>query len=148
MSRRPYAAVVLLLALLASVVGTRAGAADAYPPPSITTVAGTPCAGPALGVGQLPHAIVLRGADLYVADPANDVIRAIRLSDGMERVVAGNGSPVQIAADADGPNALTSSLYSPVSIAFDPLGNLFIAETDAGRIRKVTPRDRCRSWPA
>lgn len=74
-----------------------------------------------------------------MADPSNAVIRAIRLSDGIERVVAGNGSPVQVAADADGPGALTSSLYNPVSIAFDPLGNLFIAEANAGRIRKVTP---------
>ncbi|MGI8686766.1 MAG: SMP-30/gluconolactonase/LRE family protein [Acidimicrobiales bacterium] len=132
---------IVLSALVAALVLPSAGLspAQATATPTITTVAGTVGAGPSYAVGQLPHAVVLRAGELFVADPASNVVRAIRLSDGMERVVAGNGSQAFVPEDAGGTEALSTGLYGPVSIAFDPAGNLYIAESSGGRIRKVTP---------
>ena len=133
--------VVVVLPALAAILVPLAGATPAtgVVPATMATVVGTPGVGSALGIGQRPHAVVLRGGELYVADAGNNVVRAIRLSDKHERIVAGNGGQGFIAADATGPDALTTQLHGPVGIAFDGAGNLYIVESSGGRVRKVTP---------
>jgi len=70
---------------------------------------------------------------LYIADSANNRIRKIYV-DGTVATVVGDGNAVT-AGDL-GP-ATASSLYQPVSIAFDTTGNLYIAERSGNVIRKV-----------
>lgn len=78
-----------------------------------------------------PVGVALDAAgNLYVAEriPA---IRRFGQNGGLERV-AGTGMP---GYDGDGRGAMTSMLAAPADVAFDALGNLYIA--DGPRIRKV-----------
>jgi len=71
--------------------------------------------------------------DLYIADSLNERIREVD-TNGIITTVAGNGS-----ADytGDGGAATNASLYFPDGVALDAAGNLFIADYDNERIRKV-----------
>src|SRR5262245_39549992 len=55
---------------------------------------------------------------------------------GALTLVAGNGS---LGFAGDGGPAIAASLGNPQGIALDASGNLYIADTDNARIRKVTP---------
>lgn len=107
----------------------------------ITTVAGTGTAGfsgdggPA-GSAQLnnPTSVALDGGgNLLIADLANDRIRRIDTS-GVITTVAGNGAE---GFNGDGIPAVNAALNSPIGIALDTSGNLFIADLANQRIRKV-----------
>lgn len=78
-------------------------------------------------------AIDSRG-NMYIADMANNVIRKIAAS-GTISTVAGNGT--QGFSGDNGP-ATSAQLYSPLSVAVDAAGNLYIADTGNQRIREVT----------
>jgi uncharacterized protein (TIGR03437 family) len=71
--------------------------------------------------------------NLYIADNFNTRVREVT-ADGNINTVAGNGQ----FRSATGLPATSASLYLPASIAFDPAGNLYIAEPFVNRIRKVT----------
>jgi sugar lactone lactonase YvrE len=71
--------------------------------------------------------------DLYIADPSNERIRKVDTS-GFITTVAGNG---RIRYSGDGGAATNAILWAPVGIAFDASGNLFIADYNNDRIRKV-----------
>ncbi|MCW5806058.1 MAG: hypothetical protein KIT31_27075 [Deltaproteobacteria bacterium] len=74
--------------------------------------------------------------DLYVADTDNNVIRAINLSSGVIRTVAGTGQLGR--DDVDGLPARQTRLARPFGIEFDFDGNLYICDTINSRILKVT----------
>jgi len=74
--------------------------------------------------------------DLYIADTDNNVIRAVNLSTGIIRTVAGNGELGR--DDDDGKVATATTLARPFGIQFDPDGNLYIMDTINSRILKVT----------
>jgi streptogramin lyase len=69
---------------------------------------------------------------LYVADWANCAVRKIT-STGVVTTLAGNGTPAF--ADGTGTNARFSS---PVGIAVDSSGTVYLADTSNNRIRKIT----------
>ena len=71
--------------------------------------------------------------NLFIADTDNHRIRKVD-SAGVISTVAGTGS-VGFSGD-DGP-AVDAQLSSPHGVAVDGAGNLFIADTDNSRIRKV-----------
>jgi sugar lactone lactonase YvrE len=71
---------------------------------------------------------------LYFADTDNHRVRRIDLSTGMMEAVAGTGVE---GYSGDGGPALTATFRRPFGVAFDPFGNLYIADTFNGRIRKV-----------
>jgi len=73
--------------------------------------------------------------NLYIADTGNSRIRMIG-SDGTMRTIAGNGT-----ADlgGDGGPALSAALNTPLGLAVDVDGNLFISDFGNSRIRKLTP---------
>jgi trimeric autotransporter adhesin len=73
--------------------------------------------------------------NLYIADTRNDRIRKVT-PDGLITTVAGNGNE---GCDGDGGPATSAQLNWPSGIAVDSAGNLFIADTDNDRIRKVIP---------
>ena len=72
--------------------------------------------------------------NLYIADSYNFRIR--KVSNGAITTVAGNGAPGFGGGD-NGP-ATSAPLSRPSGIAVDSAGNLYIAEFNSGRIRKVT----------
>jgi uncharacterized protein (TIGR03437 family) len=72
---------------------------------------------------------------LYISDHFNNRIRKVTPS-GTISTVAGTGFP---GFAGDGGPAVNAYLYFPESLTLDASGNLYIADTQNGRIRKVMP---------
>lgn len=110
----------------------------------ITPIAGTDLAGfsgddgPATSAElNNPRALALSadGSALFIADSGNNRIRKLNLVTGVITTIAGNGNGD---FSGDGGQASGAALNSPIGIALDPFGNLFIADYLNSRIRKVT----------
>jgi len=71
--------------------------------------------------------------DLFIADANNNRIREVN-SFGTITTVAGNGIPDY---SGDGGLAASAGIDDPIGVAVDSIGNLFIADADNNRIRKV-----------
>lgn len=107
----------------------------------ITTVAGNGTAGSSgdggpAGSAELfaPDGVTVDGAgNLFIADSPSRV-RKITPA-GVISTVAGNGTP---GFGGDGGPATSSEIYGPMGLAVDGAGNLFIADINNDRIRKVT----------
>jgi sugar lactone lactonase YvrE len=110
---------------------------------TITTIAGTGApgfsgdGGPATAARlDLPTALALDAAgDVYVADTNNHRVRRITAATGAIATVAGNG--IEAFAGDNGP-ATSASIDSPNGLALDSSGNLTIADTHNGRVRRVS----------
>jgi len=72
--------------------------------------------------------------NLFIADKKNNRIRKVTISTGIISTVAGNGI---YGYEGDGGLATLAKLASPISVAVDGLGNLYIAEYNNHTIRKV-----------
>jgi len=70
--------------------------------------------------------------NLYIADPGNHRVR--KVSAGMITTVAGTGTPGYNGGSIP---AASAELDGPWGVAVDASGNLYIADTDNNRIRKV-----------
>lgn len=94
--------------------------------------------GPAVAAGlNEPAALAVSDAGtLYIADQSNNRVRAIDLSSGVIRTVAGTGSAEY---NGDGMPANESALAGPSGLAIGSDGTLYIADTFNGRIRAVDP---------
>jgi sugar lactone lactonase YvrE len=107
----------------------------------ITTVAGNGTAAYSGDGGQATVAELNGPSDIafdafgnmYIADQSNNRIRLISPS-GIITTKAGSGSS---GYSGDGGQASIAKLYSPSAIAFDALGNLYIADEINYRIRQV-----------
>ncbi|OJW74992.1 MULTISPECIES: NHL repeat-containing protein [unclassified Spirosoma] len=73
--------------------------------------------------------------NLYIADRNNHCIRKVSPS-GIITTVAGTGNA---GYNGDGGQATSAQLYSPTGVAVDGNGNLYIADRDNHRVRKVSP---------
>ena len=71
--------------------------------------------------------------NVYIADTGNNVIRKINTSGGIT-TVAGNKAE---GYSGDNGAATNATLYTPTGVAVDGAGNLYIADTNNNRIRKV-----------
>ncbi len=71
---------------------------------------------------------------LYIADQANYRVRVVDLETGRITTYAGNGERDY---DGDGQKAVHAALSGPSGLALDADGNLYIADTFSGRIRRV-----------
>ena len=69
--------------------------------------------------------------NLYVAD--GTVVRRVSLFGSSSKVIAGGGN----LAEGDGGPAIQARLNHPTGFALDSLGNLYIADHDNNRIRRV-----------
>ncbi len=108
----------------------------------ITTVAGDGSAGhggdggPATSA-QLssPYAVAVdSGGTVYIADTENYRVRKVS-TNGVISTFAGNGS---YGYTGDGGQAPSSPITHPVGVSADRLGNVYIADSDNQRIRKVS----------
>jgi DNA-binding beta-propeller fold protein YncE len=79
---------------------------------------------------------------LYVADRFNNVVRAIDLESNVVETVVGNGEhcaqPTNCYEQDDNVALLDLQLSEPFGLAFDPAGDLYIADANNSRIVKVT----------
>ncbi len=83
-----------------------------------------------------PCGLALDGeGNLYIADRMNHAIRKVTPA-GLITTVAGTGLP---GAGGDGGPATQARLNHPLGVAVDRQGNLYIADTDNHRVRKVNP---------
>jgi len=107
----------------------------------ITTVAGTGLAGYTGDGGQAtdaelnyPGSVTIDAVgNLYITDNANNVIRMVNAS-GVITTIAGNGT---VGFSGDNGPATAAQLNSPSSVTVDQAGNLYVAEMENFRIRKI-----------
>jgi sugar lactone lactonase YvrE len=72
--------------------------------------------------------------NLYISDTGNQRIRLVEASTGLINTLAGTG---RYGFSGDGGPATKADLANPTSLAFDQEGNLYVADTDNHRVRKV-----------
>ncbi len=84
-------------------------------------------------LGRVDGVALDAAGNLYLTDPGNHMVMKIDAA-GILTVVAGNGLS---GYSGDGGPARNASLRIPRKLAFDPAGNLLIAEA---RLRRVTPQ--------
>ncbi|MEV8017279.1 RICIN domain-containing protein [Streptomyces sp. NPDC086554] len=108
----------------------------------VSTVAGTGVAG-FLGDGadataarlKSPYGVAVDSTGvLYIADHGNQRVRKVT-TDGKISTFAGNGSA---GPGGDGGPAVSAQLKNPHGVAVDGAGNLYIADANNHRVRKVT----------
>ncbi|WP_416483225.1 RICIN domain-containing protein [Streptomyces sp. CL12] len=125
---------------MSTAYATTTGGENAAPP--ISTVAGDGTAGPKGDGGPAvsaqvdrPIGIAMdRTGTLYVADYGGHRVRRIT-TDGKISTVAGTGSGT---FGGDGGPATSAQLKNPCGVAVDKEGNLYIADSENYRVRKVT----------
>jgi len=107
----------------------------------ISTVAGTGTAGSTGDGGQAtsaqinsPYGVAVDGeGNVYIADLGNHRIR--KVSGGIISTVAGTGTA---GSTGDGGQATSAQLNSPIGVAVDAQGSLYIADLGNYRVRKVS----------
>ena len=72
--------------------------------------------------------------NLYIADPANNVIRRVDARTGVITTVAGDGTS-KVGGD-NGPAAI-AQIGNPSALVFDQLGNLYVSEPTYGVVRMI-----------
>src|SRR5439155_20751462 len=91
--------------------------------------------GPAAAAELEPAGVAVDGAgNLFMAEGGNARIRRVDAGTGTITTVAGNGT---FGFSGDGGPATAAELGTPVGVALDGAGNLFIADYYNYRIRRV-----------
>jgi len=94
----------------------------------ITTVAGS------RDVSSPEGLAVNAAGDLFIADTNSNLVRKVDHATGAITTVAGNGSS---GGGGDGGPATAAMLYGPQGVALNAAGDLFIADYESQRVRKV-----------
>jgi hypothetical protein len=98
--------------------------------------------GPAIGAAlDWPSALAFdRKGDLYIADAGNHRIRKVVQRTGIITTVAGDGDTGPDGEIGDGGPAVRGHLYWPTDLGVARNGDLFIADTEHNRVRRVDMR--------
>jgi len=82
-----------------------------------------------------PSGMVVDAAgNLYFSDSMHNLVRRVDAVTGILTNYAGNGG---VYSGGDGGPATNANIWRPGALAFDPAGNLLIAELQSGSVRKV-----------
>ena len=87
-----------------------------------------------LNLAQGPDLTADNSSNLFIADAQDNRIRRVAAATGIITTVAGTGT---FGFSGDGGPATSATLAGPLGVAVDGSGNLFIADTDNNRIRRV-----------
>src|SRR2546429_3291418 len=93
-----------------------------------------------MGVNNLPNGIAVDAkGNIFFVDKFNNQIRSVDTTTGIITTFAGSGPGGYYSGGygGDGGPATSARLNLPGEIAFDSNGNLFIADSQNGRIRRV-----------
>ena len=106
---------------------------------NISTVAGCQCIGDGAQATYAnlhnPIGIAINNSgNIFISDIGNNRIRKMNTNTGIISTVVGNGTS---GFSGDGSLALSASINNPFGISFDNSGNLFFADQQNNRIRKV-----------
>jgi serine/threonine protein kinase, bacterial len=101
------------------------------PAPSVRPAAAVP----AIGVSYPRGLATTRDGSLLISNSRHNQILK-RAADGSVELFAGTGTP---GADGDGGPASRAELDSPEGLAVGPDGTVYIADTNNGRVRAVSP---------
>ena len=74
-----------------------------------------------------------KNGNLYISDSYNQRVRKVDAS-GIIKAMAGTGAP---GYSGDGIAATSSELSQPTGLTMDAVGNLYIADNNNGRVRKI-----------
>ncbi len=74
--------------------------------------------------------------NIYIADTSNHRIRKVTISTGIINTIAGSSTSGGYSGDNDA--ATSANLLFPTGVTVDTSGNVYIADTNNNRIRKVT----------
>ena len=135
---RKYFSIILPVLLLSGWMGTFSVTAQI-----ITTIAGNGIEGYSgdgglavnAEMGAPTNIVVSKTGEVYFSDDLFSVIRKID-TNGIISTIAGTGVN---GYSGDGGPAINAMLFYPNGLALDSLGNLFVADEDNARIRKITP---------
>jgi len=86
------------------------------------------------GIGDPWCVAVDASGNLYISDAAFNYIRRVSAATSVISTIAGNGQTV---SSGDGGPALSAGINYPVGISLDANGNLYIAEEEGHRIRRI-----------
>lgn len=107
----------------------------------VTTVAGNGAprysgnGSQAFSTGMTPsYALARPNGDLYISDGSSARVLKVTAATGVVTTVAGNGTP---GSAGDGGQATAAQLFYPGGLAFDSVGNLYIADVFGARVRRV-----------
>jgi len=123
-------------------LGNATGPLAVFVPGAINTVAGDSAwifSGDGSAATQsalfLPFGLAVNArGDLFIADSSNNRIRKVDGVTGILSTVAGNGL---VGSGGNGGPAVLASLSNPSSIALDPAGNLYFADSGNNLIRRI-----------
>ncbi len=134
--------------LLAALTGLLLALPPAHAQGTISTLAGSNTAGFAGDGGPAARALfnsptalaVDRAGNIFVADKGNARIRRIDAATGIVSTIAGDG---QVDFSDNGGQAVGSQINNFVpAMVTDAAGNLYFADTNNHRIRRITPAGR------
>jgi len=85
--------------------------------------------------------IAVDGAgNVYISDTGNNRVRKVDTSGNITTVVNGGISGGAVGSSGDGGLAVQAHINNPEGLAMDAAGNLYIADTNNNKIRKVSQR--------
>ncbi len=109
----------------------------------VTTIAGNGVPAYSDGIGKASHfnnpiSVVLDNTalNLFIADSGNNIIRKINLTTTRVTTFAGSKDRIPGYRDGKGSDAMFSW---PTGLAIDVFGNLYVADSNNNRIRKISP---------